>query len=92
MARSTPTPTPTYLPNQPLGDLGMGGGAPKQSNFQSPVGKRLRIHNLGNITGMRGAGLTGAGGGSQLAHSFNNYGKKSSSLEGSLSDLMGGSF
>jgi hypothetical protein len=61
--------TPSYLP--PMS--GNEAGAP-QKGFPSPVGKSLRLQNLGNILGMRGAGSTKMGG-SQLAHGFNHYGK-----------------
>jgi len=37
--------------------------------------KPLKAQHLGNITGRRGAGISTVGGGDQLAHSLNHYGK-----------------
>lgn len=66
---------------------GLSSGAP-QKGFPAPVGKSLRIQNLGNLMGMRGAGMSKMGG-SQLAHSFNHYGKQPQ-LEGGT-EPQGGS-
>jgi hypothetical protein len=48
--------------------------------------KSRRREELGNITGRRGAGMTSVGGGDQLMHSFNYYGKDAPSL---VTDMVG---
>jgi hypothetical protein len=44
--------------------------------------KGLRSEELGNITGSRTDGITTVGGGDQLAHSLNHYGKDSPQIMG----------
>lgn len=52
------------------GSYGKSGGASLQV-----MGKGRKAENLGNLTSMRGAGLTTIGGGDPMAHSVNQYGK-----------------
>lgn len=80
------SPAPALVPAS-IGGLDMG-GAP-QKGFPAPVGKSLRIQNLGNLIGMRGAGISKVGGGNPIAHTFNHYGKQPQ-LEGGDEPPAGG--